>query len=553
MKFPARMYRSIPLFLAALVTWGAADLAAQTACEPGQAEALLDVNDVRARIFNNGNLFRREDPHVYEVPKGMGTSALFTAGLWLGGQAGGAIRASGTNYHTYEFAPGPLGADGSPLPDCEAFDRIYQIDAADLRQFEETGQLTEDLRDWPHDLGAPVIDGDGIAANYNLGGGDRPAILGHRMLWWIMNDGAAVRRFEENPPLPVEVRASAFALASDAAALDQATFYRYRIRYRGTQPLDSAYVGLFVDPDLGHFGDDYVGADTTLNLGFAYNADDADDRDQGGYGAAPPAVGIALLQGPRATPDGRDNDRDGTVDEAGERHGMTTFVTSHLEVHEMARPGHIYRSLRGVRPNGPGPIRAGMYGSGDGAVTTIMFPGDPVTRQYWSEVKPAPEATQPLAPGDRMMLVGAGPFTMQPGEEQEVVFAIVWARGADHLDSVTRLRAASRAVHAAFDAGLDTAVTTQDAEAPGAFALFTNGPNPFHASTEIRFALPAPSMVRLEVFDVLGRRVAVLVDRRLPAGRHAARFDATGLGSGVYLYRIEAGAFRETRTMLLLK
>ena len=58
------------------------------ACEPAQAENYLDINNVRARIFNNGNLFWRGDPFVYEVPRGGGVKAIFTAGLWIGGFVG---------------------------------------------------------------------------------------------------------------------------------------------------------------------------------------------------------------------------------------------------------------------------------------------------------------------------------------------------------------------------------------------------------------------------------------------------------------------------------
>ena len=95
-----------------------------------------------------------------------------------------------------------------------------------------------------------------------------------------------------------------------------------------------------------------------------------------------------------------------------------------------------------------------------------MVPGDPVTRQFWSDMNFW--QGQPNLPYDRKMLVSAGPFTMQPGEEQEVVFAIVWARGSDFLDSITRLREADRVVQAAWDAGFDVALPDRapPAEAP---------------------------------------------------------------------------------------
>ena len=68
-----------------------------------------------------------------------------------------------------------------------------------------------------------------------------------------------------------------------------------------------------------------------------------------------------------------------------------------------------------------------------------------------------------------------------------------------------------------------------------------------------RFTLPEASAVSLIVYDVMGREVERLLDKTLGAGYHEARWDATGLPSGIYLYRIEAGAFAQTRRMTLLK
>jgi len=88
---------------------------------------------------------------------------------------------------------------------------------------------------------------------------------------------------------------------------------------------------------------------------------------------------------------------------------------------------------------------------------------------------------------------------------------------------------------------------------PEQFVLEANYPNPFNPQTTIGFAVPQASSVRLVVYDVLGREVARLVEGTLPAGRHEAMFEATQLPSGVYLYRLEAGGFVQTRRMLLLK
>tara|TARA_R110000868_G_scaffold259361_5_gene517344 strand:- start:112187 stop:115411 length:3225 start_codon:yes stop_codon:yes gene_type:complete len=89
---------------------------------------------------------------------------------------------------------------------------------------------------------------------------------------------------------------------------------------------------------------------------------------------------------------------------------------------------------------------------------------------------------------------------------------------------------------------------------PDKFALEQNYPNPFNPSTSVNFSLPQTSKVTLTVYDMLGRRVATLLNNeQLNAANHSVKFDASALASGMYIYRIEAGSFVSTRKMMLIK
>ncbi len=90
-------------------------------------------------------------------------------------------------------------------------------------------------------------------------------------------------------------------------------------------------------------------------------------------------------------------------------------------------------------------------------------------------------------------------------------------------------------------------------QVPTEYALHPNYPNPFNPSTTIKYALPAQSHVKLHVYNYLGRRVATLVNESQSAGIYTIRWNAGGLNSGVYYYRIESGEYRETRSMILVK
>jgi hypothetical protein len=100
---------------------------------------------------------------------------------------------------------------------------------------------------------------------------------------------------------------------------------------------------------------------------------------------------------------------------------------------------------------------------------------------------------------------------------------------------------------------LFTAVEMVSASLPAQFNLSQNYPNPFNPSTTVRYGLPQRSDVTLTVFNTLGQQVVTLVEGEREAGFHEVVFDASGFASGVYLYRLTAGSFVQTRKLLVVK
>jgi hypothetical protein len=98
-----------------------------------------------------------------------------------------------------------------------------------------------------------------------------------------------------------------------------------------------------------------------------------------------------------------------------------------------------------------------------------------------------------------------------------------------------------------------TAVTDEPRPAPASFALFEAYPNPFNPSTVIGYHLPAATDVQLSVYDIIGREVRVLVSGKQTAGRYEVAFDATGLSSGMYIVRMEAGTFTASKRCILIR
>jgi hypothetical protein len=98
-----------------------------------------------------------------------------------------------------------------------------------------------------------------------------------------------------------------------------------------------------------------------------------------------------------------------------------------------------------------------------------------------------------------------------------------------------------------------TSVDQVDNAIPREFRLEQNYPNPFNPSTNIQFSIAEGGRVTLRVYDLLGREVKKLVDDEFNPGVYTVTFDAAGLSSGMYIYRIEAGSFIQTKRLVLLK
>ncbi len=88
---------------------------------------------------------------------------------------------------------------------------------------------------------------------------------------------------------------------------------------------------------------------------------------------------------------------------------------------------------------------------------------------------------------------------------------------------------------------------------PSEYILEQNYPNPFNLSTTIKYTLLKSEKVKIEIFNMLGQRIETLINKQMPTGSHNVEFTAIDLPSGVYLYKISAGEFREVRKMMLLK
>ena len=197
--------------------------------------------------------------------------------------------------------------------------------------------------------------------------------------------------------------------------------------------------------------------------------------------------------------------------------------------------------MEGKRPSGDpmdpcnwqwGEVRGGVPCAG--IDNRLIYSGDPVANTGWIDNHLA----------DKRNIVSSGRFNLSAGSTATFHTGIIIGRGSDQFNSITVTRAAydtilNRVHLGTADVPLGIEETT--GTLPAEFNLGQNYPNPFNPETVIRYALPVAGWVNGTVYDLLGREVATLIDGETPAGSHQLKFNAAGLPSGVYIFRLETG------------
>jgi hypothetical protein len=342
-------------------------------CAPATALTKLEYNNVSALIETGGSLWQDRSTRTaaYEIPRGAGTKAIFSGGLWMGGvDYNNQIRLAANLFRTgTDFWPGPLtttpgtgdpanrikpyGAAEINAATCLEYDKFFPTSRQEIITFnawylaKQNGNdhilfpgyvIPESIKNWPahgdvskgedyylapfydrpdengdvNGIYNPQDDGDYPWYDINgtlLCGNDRTVTLyGDQNFWWVFNDKGGPHTETGGEPIGMEIHAQAFAFATNDEINDM-TFYNYEMINRSTYTLYDTYFGQFIDPDLGNAEDDYVGCDVQRGLGYAYNGDNLDENFSGslGYGTNPPAIGVDFFEGPYQDNDGTDN------------------------------------------------------------------------------------------------------------------------------------------------------------------------------------------------------------------------------------------------------
>lgn len=410
----------------------------------------IAINQILMWVSNNGDGSHdpRTDGNGFYWPGGInntGKSAIFEDGLIFAGKVGREIRMNG-NTHRQGLQAGIILPSGeADNPGLEKY-RVYKIRKGweSLPPGPQRDSYEKDYNEWPIEDGAPYVDvnGDGKPS-----AGDEPFFIGDEVLWYVANDLDASRSTFTYGTLPMglEFQTTIFGFQR-TGALGDMVFKKYKIINKGNIVIRDMILGYWSDTDLGDANDDFTGCDTVLSLGYTYNSTNND----GIYGSPPPSIGYDFFQGPIVSSAPTDSAKfDGKWIKGYKNLPMTafTFYTQGFPAYRDPTQGvasgsiEFYNYLSGKIWDGNPFIDPNT-----GQIVKIILAGDPVAGTGWRDGW----SGGPTA-GDRRHVMGSGPFTMAPGDTQEVVVGIVIAKGTNNLNSITELKRKDVAAQIAYD------------------------------------------------------------------------------------------------------
>jgi hypothetical protein len=460
-------------------------------CSPTTTAKDLDINNVRARIMNGGDMWwDGVEVARYEVPKTSTTpkkNSLFAGSIWIGGidKSSNTLKVAGQTYRQNgnDYWSGPLDGSGAiSANECSLWDNMWKVDNRDIIDFktiianagptpqeitqailDNDNSVAEVIKTWPgtgnalaegagnlplslssNRKYAPFVDNGGDSAGYrvnradgiyNYRHGDYPAILGDQYIWWIFNDVGNVKTETGSAGIGLEISGAAFAFATNDA-LNDATFYTFNVKNTATSNLDSTYFSTWCDADLGFYNDDYVGCDVDRSLGILYNGDDDDEGPTGyGKGLNIPMIGIDYFKGPiRRTPGQPDQEL-----------GMTGFTYFNNNSGNQGNPSttqHFYNYMRGYWKDGT-PFVENCTAYGNGVPIPYVF------AEPYRECNPCGNL-----PFDRRFIHSSGPLTLYPGAENEITIGALWVPGVGgNCPSFGKIQAADDIAQNLFNEG----------------------------------------------------------------------------------------------------
>ena len=368
-------------------------------------------------------------------------------------------------------------SDAELQPDAAEFFNIplFEVTQEDIDSVR--ANYSRDWLEWPAVYGAPFYDNNGNGI-YEPQLGEEPGLQdANQVIWFVCNDLdiGTVYALYGSPPMGLELQVTIWAYNRTNSPLNQGIFRRYRLINKSGVSIDSMFIGIWSDTDLGDPGDDFLGCDTILDLAYSYNGYPY-DTEFDPFFLPPPAIGYSLLQGPLVPAPGETGRFNFKEVEDMKNLEMTSvwmkstpsaITDPPLRYYEGTLD--MYQLLNGYIPFWVHPPIPYTVGSGPhkGETTKFQLSGDPI-----SNVGDVDGQGYNNIPGSRRLMNNSGPFTMQPGDTQEVVYALVGGidPAGDNLSAVGVLKKNVEFIRNYYGVGIITPTIIPELSFPDQFS-----------------------------------------------------------------------------------
>ncbi len=427
-------------------------------CRPGVVLTPVKSGATNYHLATGGELFKLNTLPNFVTPDYF-PNLMFASSLWIAGKTkSGEIKFAGTTYRNitdnYDFYPGPIDNDGNTNTDnCKNWDRHFKILKSDLKKsiellYDDNGniqndkcdQLPENVKYWPAN-GNPFwserfdfpLPNQALASfydhdkdgSYDPCKGDLPMLESNncnlqspqevknafpdQMYFWIINDVAGPHKLSGGKPLKMEIQNYYFSFFAEDKSIEDMSFFKFKALYKGEEEMDNVMMGIWLDPDIGCYSDDYLGIAKKEDLVFAYNVDNQDGTINGDcYSGLPtlgqnlPMFGASFLQGMHDF----NNKNTGLI---------STFITA-LCIGSPAEPcDPKYLDVSFHNAMFPDSIKYNFLYNGN--------PANPLDTSMCS-------ANAPLS--DRRIVMTTGNVSMKKGETNEAIVALSIAKNVPH-------------------------------------------------------------------------------------------------------------------------
>ena len=494
-----------------------------------QTEAVLDANNTSITVGGRGQMILGSDKKAYVVPKKQQANDLeritvFASGLWLAG-----IDNNG-NLHTAAATYGQRGSDYAAGPSSinklatkAKYDKVWKVTRDEIATHCLNPQNPIDaIKTWPGNgdttngepwLLAPFVDINNNS-KYEPELGDYPKIKGAVAAYCIYNDNLDYHPESRGEKLNVDVHQLFYQedLNCLDGILDHTNLAWFKIVNRSKNTYTDLRIGVFMDCDLGYYGDDYFGTDTIRNMSYAYNGDSFDEGELG-YGLNPPAQGVKFLN---------------------HRLSASLYYSNNSNVvnGNPAIDSNFYYLLQGKNYFGEYYLQTIETVDGKDTIYSPFYrAGDPLNGTALTDNTPA----------DRRNIASIGPFTLPPNESICFDIAYIYGRSTfgGNLQSIVAMRDVAEHVQFAYNQDYngwksyecqEKVIASIEESQSKTIKIY---PNPITGIATVTL----PNNETFEVYNALGEQ---LIDVK----KAENQIDLTECANGLYFVKTRFGSYK---------